>query len=328
MFKEWDKNGDGVLEKNEVPPGPRKIFEKKDANGDGKISMAEHLGREGKPAMRPDRPGDGNSDAAFSIGQTWDQEPQGFDRPVYVSEPGSKRGRVPVVIFFHGAGGNAGGQIKNWAQLFPDRLVVAPQGYRKGWNIQGEDTNAPDIEFFKAVIAELEKRYDYADMDNVSLIGSSNGAAYIYRIMIEVGEDLFRNAVPMVSSLLEVQYNSDTFWMPSGDTDHYDTEADPVGGRRILYLHGTEDRVVPFDGGLRGRFEHLSALETALIWAREQGYAGEDIDRNDGKDLGDGLTLYEYAGSNVTFVAVEESGHGLQPHRDAAMDYIQKFLNQ
>lgn len=329
MFKDWDKNKDGVLERNEVPPGPRSIFDQKDANGDGKITMAEHLGKGKKPPMRPDKPTKGSpSDAAFTIRQTWDQEPQGFDRPVYVNEPVSKNGDVSVIVFFHGNGGNAGSQIGNWARLFPDRLVVVPQGYEKGWNIHGEATNAPDIEFFRELIAQVGQRYSYADMEDVSLIGSSNGAAYIYRIMIEVDNDLFTNAVPMVSSLLETQYNKDSFWKPSGDTDDYDTTADPVGGRNILYLHGTDDRVVPFDGGLRGKFEHLSAPETAFIWAREQGYTGEEIAHNDGKDLGDGLTLYKYDGANVSFIAVENGSHGLQPHRDAAIDYVRQFLSQ
>ena len=42
-FKGWDKNGDGFLVPNEVPEGPRKLFEKVDKNGDGKVTLDEHL---------------------------------------------------------------------------------------------------------------------------------------------------------------------------------------------------------------------------------------------------------------------------------------------
>lgn len=330
IFKEWDKNGDGVLEKNEVPPGPRKTFEQKDANGDGKITMAEHLSRGGQRPSRPEpQARGGGGDPAFTIRQAWDQEADGFARPVYVIEPEEKRKDTPVIIFFHGAGGNAGGQISNWAELFPERLVVAPQGYNSQWNIQGEKSSAPDVEFFKEVIAEIEKRYDYADMTNVSLIGTSNGAGYINRLMIEVEGNLFANAVPMVSSLLEVQHHSETFWKPSGDTANYDTKVDPIGGKRILQINGTDDRVVPFEGGLRGRqFAHYSAYDSAYLWAREQGYEGAKQGEGDGTDLGNGLTVHEFEGADVTLVTVEGGGHGLQPHRNLAIEYVREFLEE
>ena len=330
IFREWDKNKDGVLEKREVPPGPREIFEQKDSNGDGKITLAEHLGNGNQPPGRPEKPtGGGNSNATFTIKQTWDQEPAGYNRPVFVTEPSSKMSKTPVIVFFHGNGGSAGGEMGNWAKTFPNHLVVVPQGYLNSWNIQGESSKAPDVEFFKSVIAETGKRYRYADMKNVSLIGSSNGAAYIYRIMIEVQEDLFKNAVPMVSSLLEAQYSEETFWKPSGDTANYDTKVDPVGGRNILYLHGTSDKIVPIEGGLRGgKALHLSAYETAFIWAQEQGYAGVKLGPEDGKDLGNGLLLHEYEGSKVSFIAVQNGGHGLEPHRDAAIEYVRKFLTE
>lgn len=95
LFQQWDKNNDGVLEKQEVPPGPRRMFDKKDANNDGKITLAEHLGK----SMRPPR--QSNAKATFTIHQTWNQQPDGYDRPVYVAEPAAKTEKAPVIIYFH-----------------------------------------------------------------------------------------------------------------------------------------------------------------------------------------------------------------------------------
>lgn len=328
VFKEWDKNEDGFLIKEEVPANLRRFFDQKDANGDGKVSLDEHLGRAEKgKGGRPE-----GGEATFTIRQTWEQEPDGYDRPIYVSEPKDSSERAPVVIYFHGNGGNAAGAIGKWARTFPNHLVVAPQGYERSWNVQGEKSKAPDVSFFKRLIAEIKQRYKNADMNSVSLIGSSNGAAYIYRLLIEVDEDLFQAAVPQVSSLLKSQYHDDSFWKSSNEsnTEVLDIKAEPAKvGRRILYLHGTEDNVVPFDGGMRSRrYEHLSAYDTANILARHFGYRGENQAPNDGKEITEGLIQHIYDGTEFTFVAVEGGNHGLAPHQQAAVELVRKFIEK
>ncbi|MEO0415866.1 MAG: prolyl oligopeptidase family serine peptidase, partial [Verrucomicrobiota bacterium] len=336
IFKKWDKNGDGFLEKDEVPEGPRKIFDQKDKNGDGKISLEEHKSPPGKmnrppQPERPDRPTPPSAGgSAFTINQTWHQEPQGYDRPVYVAEPQTKKAGTPIVIHFHGNGGSAERTPNSWSRHLPDHLIVAPQGYERSWNIQGEKSLAPDVEFFRQVVAEVLARYPYADKNKVSLVGSSNGGAYIYRLLIEVNEPLFQKAVPTVSSLLVAQHHDEKFWKSKTETDTetLDVPVEAVdSGRSILYVHGTDDKVVPFEGGKRfGKFDHHSAIDTANILAEHFGYQGPKVELNDGEEITDGLLMHSFGDTPVQFLAVKDGNHGLAPHREAAQKVIIDFI--
>lgn len=262
----------------------------------------------------------------FLVRQTWSQKPDGFDRECHVGLPESREGMVPVIVFFHGNGGNAARSLKEWTNLFPNHLVVAAQGYLKSWNIHGERSKAPDVAFFRQLMAKTLETYRFADPANVTLVGSSNGAALIHRLLIEVDEPLFQKAVPLVASMIEQQYHDGSFWMPSSsDTDDYDKRKAPVSGRKILYIHGTEDDVVPFEGGLRfGKFPHLSAPETALQWARVQGFKGEPAEGSPAQNLQETA----YSGTDVRFIAVTGGSHGLKPHREAVRARIKKFVEQ
>ena len=98
------------------------------------------------------------------------------------------------------------------------------------------------------ILQELTKKYPQADTSRISLIGFSNGAGYIYRLLIELEEEAgIINAVPIVSSLLEDQYHDGSFWKRSDNSSSdYDLQAAPNGKRHILTVHGTADRVVPY----------------------------------------------------------------------------------
>ena len=147
------------------------------------------------------------------------------------------------------------------------------------------------------ILQELTKKYPQADTSRISLIGFSNGAGYIYRLLIEFEEEEgIINAVPIVSSLLEDQYHDGSFWKRSDNSSSdYDLQAAPNGKRHILTVHGTADRVVPYQGGMRGRTaKHLSAQETAHALAKLQGYRGPRLPDDQGKPLGPDIIRYNY----------------------------------
>ncbi len=268
----------------------------------------------------------------YSVRQVWPQEPEGLDRPYFVTMPRESaitNRKSPVVFLFHGNGGQARRMIGNWPQLLPRALLVAPQGYERSWNISDERSLAPDVAFFEAILDDLPKNHPEADMTNVSLIGFSNGAGFIYRLLIEVdGAGKIRAAVPLISSMTEEQFHDQAFWKRSDDSKRiYDRKVEPGRRTNILTIQGVEDRVVPYAGGLRGRTaRHLSAQRTAWAWATHQGFRGEPIADEDGEPIERGVVRYDYRGSHVSHIKLEATGHGLGPHDGLVKRLVAKFV--
>lgn len=327
-FRKWDKNGDSVLVRSEVPEGLRRIFDRVDRNRDGKVTLAEHMAAtSGKKRAQPSvTPGERKR---HIIRQTWRQEPQGFDRDFFVQAPSTAGQRWPITFLFHGNGGNARSTMRQWPELLQGQLLVAPQGYQRSWNISDEKSKAPDVEYFKLMVAEIKQKYPRADLSNISLIGFSNGAGYIFRLLIELDETVvIRNAVAMVSSMVTEQYHQHAFWARSDDsTVIYNQKTTPVGTRNILTIHGTADRIVPYKGGMRGRnSRHLSAQDTAYAWARQQGFQGRQLKDSEGMPLSEEIVRYAYPQSKVTHFKVINGGHGFGPVSRQVNDLVRDFI--
>ena len=226
------------------------------------------------------------------------------------------------MLYFHGNGGQASRALNHWRELNPCVFVV-PQGYQRSWNIFGERSLAPDVDFVRSIIDELPKRIPNADTNNMTVIGSSNGGGFIYRLMIEMESIPFRLAVPTISSLIVQQYHDESFWRPSTSTKDYDTKVGFPFDKKwptILYFHGTDDRVVPYAGGLRGRVRHLSAEATAYALAKAKGYDGDPVSKIE--TLERGLIALEYPKQNVTLYRMPGAPHGLAQYRPVAAKII------
>jgi poly(3-hydroxybutyrate) depolymerase len=336
IFDAWDANRDGVLTREEVPAGPRRLFDQIDRNADGQISFAEHRDRGRLPARGSIQvPGvnrEANQTATplqhDTIRQVWSQEPGGFDRPYVVHQPQAGDGKWPVLLVLHGNGGSAASMIGRWAQLFPGWLVVAAQGYERSWNVSKERSKAPDVEFVKKILRDIGQRFPQADPAHVSLLGSSNGAGMVFRLLIELDETVrVRHAVTLVSSLTAGQYHDGQFWKRANEaTAVYDMPVVPVGKRRILTIHGTADTVVPYGGGRGPGGTHLSAQATAYAWAVQQGYQGRAVPDDAGRACGEGLIRYDYPPANVSHIKVVAGHHGLGPAKTAVEAIVRKFL--
>ena len=315
-FGSWDINKDGVLTREEVPPGPRRMFDRIDTNGDGKVTFDEHRAGGRQPEGSPRRANSKNTNVRrFTIRQSWSQEPNGFEREYVVRSPKNDLQSWPITILFHGNGGSAEPMIRNWDRTLPNHILVSAQGYEKSWNITKERSKAPDVEFVEMILRDVTSHYPQADDTKVSLIGSSNGAGMVYRLLIELDDTYsIQNALAFVSSMTVSQYHDEQFWKRTDETtSNYDQPVEPSGKRRIITIHGSADSVVPYYGGRGPGGIHLSAHDTAYVWATVQGYRGDQRPDNEGKPCGEKLLMYDYPQSGVTHIKVIDGGHGLGP---------------
>ena len=112
-----------------------------------------------------------------------------FLRTAEVSIPATSAGeKVPVVIHLHGNGGQGNTNVLgSW--LGDIAVIVSATGYERSWNVVKEKSKADDVSFILDLIAKVGAEIPAADMNNVAILGTSNGAALTYRLMIETGKD-------------------------------------------------------------------------------------------------------------------------------------------
>jgi polyhydroxybutyrate depolymerase len=179
----------------------------------------------------------------------------------------------PMMIVFHGS--NQSGEIvRNFAGGVFDELasredlvVVYPNAYKRLWNDARISSDFParregydDVAFFRALVTHFVATSG-VDARRIYVVGYSNGAQMVNRLIHEVGDMLAGAA--LISATQPAPENF-------------------VGGKRpvplpVLLIHGTKDRLVPYEGGmaslwgLRPRGLGLSHLKTAEYFAARNG---------------------------------------------------------
>jgi poly(3-hydroxybutyrate) depolymerase len=289
-------------------------------------------GTTGAPSGSTSKPVTGEGESEIKISQTWCQEPAGFERRALVRQPTTSTPgeKVPLVICMHGNGGSA--NLAAWKDLWDKNLVVAAEGYDRSWNIWAENSKAPDVEFILALIQKVGEENPNADMDNVVLVGSSNGAGMISRLLIETANPRpFHKVFPMVSTMIQEQYNGGKFYkMSSGadceDNSVYDIEVTPASpGPEIYQFHGTEDGAVPYSGGTTFA-QFLGAQDTVFAFAKAFGYSGSQLADEDGEATSvDNVFKYSYLDGQVNHYKVVGGTHGNTSK--SAWDIIKAIIN-
>jgi len=287
-------------------------------------------------------PGSAASTTTFKIKQTWSQEAD-YDRTAEVSIPATSAGeKVPVVIHLHGNGGQGNTNVLgSW--LGDIAVIVSATGYERSWNVVKEKSKADDVSFILDLIAKVGAEIPAADMNNVAILGTSNGAALTYRLMIETGKDRpFRKVFPMVSSLVSAQYRDGQFWKSTtsaapGEPNVYDAAVVPEFADDFIYMHfhGTEDGLIKYEGqspgpALLGPVDVIAAQETDFLFAKAMGYTGSKLPDSSGVSVG--LTSdkqveeYSYLDGRAKHYKLVGEGHGTGPSHDKVREVVKAAL--
>jgi polyhydroxybutyrate depolymerase len=229
---------------------------------------------------------------------------------LYAPDNLQKSRPVPLVMVFHGGGGNAQGiaRTTNMHQLAARYgfIAVYPNGTgaegnrRLSWNAgstppQGyaENQNVDDIGFVKAILRQLQQSYPI-DSKRVYATGLSKGGMFAYRLACDLSDQIAAIA-PVAGSLTYAQCRP----------------ARPVA---VLHIHGGNDQNVPLEGG-RGvasaqMANYPSALQGLDQWRRRNECATATAQTTVTADT----NRFSYegckSGGEVTYYIVRGGGHG------------------
>ena len=182
---------------------------------------------------------------------------------VYVPSSYDGVRRMPVVLFFHGGGGNAEqGERTVSLRATAEKhgfLLVRPEGYDasglglRTWNAGSCCGGAADARIdHVAAVREILDRVEgewRVDTDRIFATGHSNGGMMAYRLACELSDRIAAiapNAAVLVDKDLEVQPPRTLF------------ACTPVRPVAVMHMHGDADTCSPMEGG------RSTGLETSL----------------------------------------------------------------
>jgi polyhydroxybutyrate depolymerase len=189
---------------------------------------------------------------------------------------------------------------RGWAVLWPEALDQWNDGRRDATGAPYATTD--DVGFLRALVDALAEE-GLIDRERVYFAGPSFGGAMTLRALCDA-PDLVAGVAVAISAL------------PAALDCPEDGPARPA-----LFLHGTDDVIMPEDGGqvgggsllIRNRGGIRSAAETATLLARRNGCAGFEATALPDRDPEDGSTVtlrrYEGCAAPLLHYVVEGGGH-------------------
>jgi polyhydroxybutyrate depolymerase len=184
----------------------------------------------------------------------------GFKREYIVHLPKGYESldNIPLLIALHGRFGT-GKQLMETSSFnkIADRegfIVVYPDGYRRSWadgrgRNPAEKKGVDDVKFIKVLIDEIITKY-LIDKNKIFVTGHSNGGFMTQRLAVEL-TDKIAGVASVAASLSE--YMSNNF--------------EPSGVIPVLFINGTEDTFVKYEGGrIKGDGFSIAIEEAVNKW--------------------------------------------------------------
>ena len=243
---------------------------------------------------------------------------QGKKRTYFLHVPpnSSKRTSMPLLVALHGGGGTGSGFpnfLQGRFQALADRdgfVVVFPSAIKKNWNdgrtarLKPGQKDIDDVGFIEQIVTTIASDYPIA-RDKLFITGMSNGGWMSARMLCEIPE-LFAGAALVASTLSE----------------GYFPKCNPANNTSILVINGTEDPLLPYDGGPTasiGNQEELRIIGTQGFidfWAKHNDCNTTPIlEELPDKRRFDGTTISKYTytacqkGTKVILYKIIGGGH-------------------
>lgn len=237
----------------------------------------------------------------------------GTQRRYVLDIPGGRAdAALPLIIALHGGGGQGASVFiertglvdfarnHGLAVAFPEAIGV----WNDGRDVTAEGPN--DVAFIEALLDELTAKYPI-DETRIYVTGSSAGGMFTLRLSCELTER-FAAAAPVIASFPE----------------SYIDRCDPTESLPMLFINGTQDRFMPYEGGTiksgRRRGEGgdvVSVARTVDFWVEHNQCASEPMtseslpDRNQNDRSVVERIAYGNCqdGTRVTLVRIVGGGH-------------------
>jgi polyhydroxybutyrate depolymerase len=225
------------------------------------------------------------------------------------------RGALPVLLAFHGGGGNAEG-FQRYAGLdaladASGTVVIYPDGSGRfarrflTWNAGGccgfaQEKRIDDVGFTLALLADLAPDLEL-DRTRVYATGHSNGAMMAYRLAAEESARIAAIA-PVAGADITRSFDPD----------------EPVS---VLHVHSVDDPRARFEGGETmnpplvggGSVVHRPVEDGLARWRERDGCTGSGTVRETRSDAGHTATLIDFgpceSGSEVALWKLTVAGH-------------------
>lgn len=249
------------------------------------------------------------------------------ERSALAALPPAGSAPAPLVLLLHGRGGSAAGILDERRVLSRSPLaawlpiaerehiaVIALQGTKgsgllSGWNdCRNSDSYKPtadDVAYVRAVVSPLIAK-QVVDPARIYLMGMSNGAIMSFRIAIEL--DIPIAALASVAGSMAA--------LSDGECK------EPSRPMSLLMIHGTEDKLVPYNGGEvrvlgaeRGGVR--SVADTIAVYLKLDGLNQPPLksniahrpNTNDATSIHEDLYGSDPHGYQVELLTVEGGGH-------------------
>jgi len=233
--------------------------------------------------------------------------------------------KLPLVLIFHGGGGNAR-QMQGYMGMdkiadASNFICVYPQGINKQWNDGREFKESisanDDVLFISVLLDSLVKQYA-VDKSRIFSTGISNGAFFSICLADKLADRILAIA-PVCGSIPEKTFDAFAPAMPIS----------------LLLINGTKDPLVPYNGGgvgnrFIGNRGNCTSTDKTIekFISIDQASKTAAITELPDTDGSDGCTATQYSYTNeknkttVLLVKITGGGHTLP----GAAQYLPKFI--